>query len=386
MIIKFYFLFTCIVVTSFFSHQQENLKQHNRDGVAITFLTFNLQFDEALKILDKSTKEEPNSLQWKYYHAMVLFRKGENIANYISVLNKKEAKTADSILEQSYNELVNVAHLGEKIIESNPNDTLALFFTGAAYGYIGMYHADKNEYFKAASEGKKGIEYYEKLIEKCPQWNDVYYSRAVFNFYTSAVPWYFKPILWILGKMGTESQAELYLKKVADWGSIAKYAATEKLVQLYLRQEKYDLAVKLNDELINKFPQTKYKYLLTVGWALANRNEYSHCLNIFKQGYELSKLEHNVDSINRIEISYMYTGLAKTFELTGDLHGSLQIYKEFLERKLDSSFDPWVYYEMANLYSKLGMKNEETDCYTWIKLNSKNDYYKKIAIQKLGNK
>lgn len=315
-----------LLISSILFSQTQLPKNFENETQELIRLTFNSQFDEALKIADDHLSKEPQALTWKYFHAMILFRQALYQIYLAGTYGRDEYKTqAKELFDRSNDELIESARIGEKLIEKNPRDTVALFFTGAIYGYMGMYLTIDGDMFKAASIGRKGMDYHEKLIKMCPKWNDVYYSEGVFNFYASNVPWWLKPILWILGKSGTESKAEENLKKVVDNGNYAKYAAMEFLMQLYLRQEKFASAIQICDELGKMFPNNRYKYKSMIFGSILRDDNINRANEFFRNEIEHVKKEE-LTEINKLELSLFYLTLANKYSIIGDRTKSIDLF------------------------------------------------------------
>jgi len=373
-----------LLIPSILYSQKQSTKNFENETQEVIRLTFNSQFDEAFKIADEHLSTEPQALTWKYFHAMILFRQAEYQTYLAGSYGREEYKTqAKKLFNRSYDELIESARIGEKLIEKNPRDTVSLFFTGAIYGYIGMYLTIDGEMFKAASEGKKGMNYHEKLIEMCPKWNDVYYSEGVFNFYASNVPWWLKPILWILGKSGTESRAEENLKKVADNGNYAKYAAMEFLMQLYLRQEKYDQAIKLCDRLGKEFPNNRFKYKRIISWSISGDDNRNKQMEFLRNEIEHAKKEQ-FSEFNKLEVAWFYLDLANNYSAMDDHVKSIAVYNELIDSKLVPGTESWSRLRLADEYSKLGKRKEAIDNINWVIKNSSSDVHKKMAKEKLA--
>jgi tetratricopeptide (TPR) repeat protein len=371
------------LIPSILLSQKQVTKNFENETQEVIKLTFNSQFDEAFKIADEHLSAEPQALTWKYFHAMILFRQAQYQIYLAGTYGREEYKTqAKKIFDRSYDELIESARIGEKLIEKNPRDTVALFFTGAIYGYIGMYLTIDGDMFKAASEGKKGMDYHEKLIKMYPKWNDVYYSEGVFNFYASSVPWWLKPILWILGKSGTESKAEVNLKKVADNGNYAKYAAMEFLMQLYLRQEKFDQAIKLCDRLGKEFPNNRYKYKRIVSGSISGDDNRKRQMEFLRNEIEQAKKEE-LSEINKVEVAGFYLGLANNYSAMGDHSKSIDVFNELIDSKLVPGTESWSRLRLSDEYSKLGKRKEAIENANWVLNNSNVDVHKKMAKEKL---
>lgn len=346
-------------------------------------LTYNRQFDEAIELVEKKKLDNPTSLQWKYFHAMILFRMSNYLSYQKSIGYTKDQNQIFRLNKNAFDEFTEITQIGDKVIEKNPKDTVTLFYSGAAYGYLGLYFASIGENMKAASEGKKGLDYHEKLIELCPNWGDVYLSKGIFNYYTSDVPWYIKPILWILGKSGTESSAHKYLKLVIEKGRFAKYEALEITAQLYIRQEKADLAFAIIDKLIQEFPENKYYYLFRFGIDLAGKNMLAESDKLIMRGINLSKSETLAD-FEKLEIGYMYLYLAYFYYEAKEYNKVIGLWKELIGRKIVPGFDSWGHIVLGNAYLEIGNKTEAREYYNWVLKNSNIDNHKTIAKEKLS--
>lgn len=378
-----------LVIPSIIFSQKQSAKIFETDAQELIRLTFNSQFDEAFQIAAEHLAKEPQALTWKYFHAMILFRQAEYQIYLSDSYGRSEYKTqAKDLLNNSYNELIELAKMGDKLIEKNPRDTAALFYTGAVYGYIGMYLANEGDNFKAASKGRKGMDYHEQLMKMYPKWSDVYYSEGVFNFYASNVPWWLKPILWILGRSGTESKAEENLKKVADNGNYAKYAAMEYLMQLYLRQEKFEEAIKLCDRLGKEFPDNRYKYKRMISWFISGDENYKRVNEYLRNEIEHAKKEE-LSEINKLEVSHFYLSLANNYSAIGEYSKSIAVFNELIDSKLIPATESWSRVRLAEEYSKLGKRNEALYNINWVLKNSTAESHKtraKEILAKLNEK
>ena len=134
----------------------------------------------------------------------------------------------------------------KKIINSNPNDIKALFYLGGSLGYKGQYETLNNKWFKAASYGKKGLQYLKKVIQLDSKMYDSYFGLGLFNYYSGSNPWFIKPILFILGLKGNRSKGIEQLRKVADNGKYAKIEAQIFLaINVYSNQNEWFKGIKL---------------------------------------------------------------------------------------------------------------------------------------------
>jgi len=158
-------------------------------------LTYNCQLKEAKIFVNQVLQKDSLSIEWNYFRAMVLLR---------SMSDNQGNKDEMEQFEKAVNKVIKI---GEERLAQNPNDSIGLFYTGAAYGYLAIFYIKKDgSTFKAAGTAKKGLEMHKKLISLFPDYYDAYLSLGIFNYFASDVPWYLKPILFIFGMSGDKEK------------------------------------------------------------------------------------------------------------------------------------------------------------------------------------
>ncbi len=360
------------------------LEHPNKDAGKIVFLTYNLEFGEALKLLNKHLSSEPNSLQWNYFQAMILFRKSLVVAQKVKLGYKVEEPKFHALFDSAYNAFSRVTSSGEDFLKKNENDTVALFYTGAAYGYIGIYHANNGDILKAASIGRKGLDYHGKLIGLSPHWGDVYLSKAIFNFYASNVPWYIKPILWILGRSGSEEEALDYFQRVIKNGKFARFEAMEMLAKLRIRQSKHNHVNKLVEELITEIPNSKYYEILELANEYTSKKEISEGNKLLNEAIQLSKKEE-LSEINKGIVGNIYLRLTYNLTQSKDYSTTINLWEELINRGIAPELDSWGHIVMGDCYAALEQKQEALKCYNWVIENSKSETHKKLVRNKIAD-
>lgn len=166
------------------------------------------------------------------------------------------------------------------------------FFLSAAHAFKGRLFAERKSWTKAASEGKKALNYLEYTREKEEFGPEILFGDALYNYYSVWVPEHY-PILKPVMVFFRDGDKELGMKQLKEVSNNAFFTRTE--AQYYLMRiqssegEKSD-ALFLADYLHTTFPNNAYfhryfaRMLFTMGY-------YSKlepvCLSI------LDKLENN---------------------------------------------------------------------------------------------
>ncbi|MCX6170760.1 MAG: hypothetical protein NTX65_15580 [Ignavibacteriales bacterium] len=361
--------------------------QNNRNALTdqdldkVVKLTYELNFDEAYNLIENHLSMDQSSIIWKYMHAMVTFRKSLYLQIEGEIKNFGEQKSHRRP-DLDFFEFKEITHLGDVILNKDPNDTVALFYTGASYGYIGLSYALNGDKFKAASEGKKGLDYHDRLISLCPDWADAYFGQAIFNYYASDVPWYLKPVLWILKRSGSEENAVKYLSLVIQKGRLARYEALEMLSKLYIRQGETSLARKDIDELVNLIPSAKYFYLYQFANEFRRYEMDDEANKLLIHGIDLSKND-NLNEVNKKTLGNIYLQLAMNYRKSSDFKNTVNILKEFINRNLIPEEETMCYYVIGDCYISLGDHFKAEENFNWVLKNGTDEDFKRKATNKM---
>ncbi len=336
----------------------------------VIFLTYDDQFKKALELVDKMTKDEPNSIQWRYFRVMILWRE-------LAVLGWGPRSRQKNLVDRIGDELFSLKKIVDSVSSGSSESVKTLFYKGAIYGYLGMYYSGiKDENLKAIGVGKDGIDCHKRVLQLDPTCYDAYYSLGVYNYYASMVPWYLKPFLFVFGMAGSEEKAEKYLRLVVEKGTLAKYEAMEMLASLYERQKQVDSAGMIYRRLIQEFPDACYRYYFEFGIAYSNCKKRDEMARTFQEAINRS----NIRQPSEEEVRYLvntYLLLGSDFLKMGRNEEAVSLYKQALGRNL--GYQDRFYYSLGVAYEKLGNKTLAIQSYQSVK----GDGLTKEAYQKV---
>lgn len=259
----------------------------------------------------------------------------------------------------------NVIAMGRKRLSSDPKDTSALFYTGFALGYLAKMDAANGDEFKAAHDGDEGLKYHRELLKMCPEEYDAYFSLALFNYYTGFLPWYLRPLLFILGKSGSKEKAYEYLNVVRRKGTLVKYEADDILGEFYGRVDKPDSVSLMYHRLIDRFPGAALHYYDKLTWVLGDSKHYNReareCRNAIAASDTLT--------MNRVDSMYLaklYMRLAGIYEKTGSDSEAIDTYKDMTSRKLAPSVSASAHFSLARYYERENDPQSAMKEYRWV--------------------
>jgi tetratricopeptide (TPR) repeat protein len=339
-------------------------------------LAYNCQFNEALRFSDSLATREPASIKWEFFRAFVLWQE---------LISLDSAGVGDQSVETEFsNSIAQVINAAESRLTQNPSDTSALFYAGFGLGYLAKFDAAKGDKWKAARESNKGLSYHRKLLSICPNWYDVYFSTALFNYYTCVLPWYLKPLLFIVGGGGSRNKAYDLLTLVSTKGTIAKYEAESVLGELYEREGKYDSSSFAYSKLILQFPKAALYYSDRILWAFTDGNQYQMVARKCKEAIKMSaKLQ--LSHCDSLYLGKIYFRLADAYEKLGDYGNAMDAYSTLINHYGSMRKVSEAHFSIARLYEQANDSPDAIREYQWVVNKSNTPELSKEARERLDN-
>lgn len=154
--------------------------------------------------------------------------------------------------EVRYDSLLDKAvEIGNHAVRRHPEDGLARFYLGGAYGFRGLYKFRKREWLSAFHDGVKGLLNLQESLEMNPELYDAYYGLGLFHYFRSARG----SVLGFLnlypeGKKQGIREIWLAIRK----GFYSEVSGQYALMAIYYDEKEFDKAWKLNQRLLASFP------------------------------------------------------------------------------------------------------------------------------------
>ncbi len=300
---------------------------------------------------------EPDSLKWEFFRSVVLWQEMIYLDSAMVDAREVESRFMESLSA--------VIERGESILAKNPRDTVALFYTGFALGYLAKLDAAKGNEFKAASDGSKGLTYHKELLELCPDRYDAYFSLALFNYYTGFLPWYLRPLLFILGKSGSKEKAYEYLYLVREKGSLVRYEAEDILGEFYGREDKPDSVRIMYHRLISEFPDAALHYYDKLTWVLMDAQCYDQEALECRNAIRASEILH-LTPADSMYLGKIYLRLASCYEKSGKLNEAILTCNEMIDRNITPPLSVSAHFALGGLYERANDFRNAAREYQWV--------------------
>jgi len=242
----------CVVILIFFAGPYSSSGQwigdpegevHTRRGIDDVY---NLRFDSARAEFTHLIHTQPDHPAGYFFLAMV---------DWWRIITDFNNTSTD---ERFLHELDRVIDLCDKRLDTNENDISALFFKGGALGFKGRLHGNREDWVKAANDGRQALPIVQKAYKLAPDNNDILLGIGIYNYYAAVIPdqYPFVKPLMIFFPEGDRQKGIAQLTQASEKATYANTEATYFLMQIYQNfEKKYTEALGLALTLHAKYPR-----------------------------------------------------------------------------------------------------------------------------------
>lgn len=346
-----FFLVACTLVPMRLSAQwalmRTDADQATRIGIRHIY---NLEFDSATVEFQKVITAYPQHPVGYFLDAMV---------DWWAIYTNQRDKSVD---ERYLRKIDRVITLCDSLLEVNPNDIIGLFFKGGIIGFRGLYYVTRDNWLKAAVDGKLAFDIVQRCQQIAPGNRDVMLGTGLYHYFVEALPERYpaaKPFVAILPQ--GDKQTGLAELKLAS--QQARYAATEAkvvLLRIYFGMERnYAEAFNVAQELSTTYPKNSF-FKAYLGRSLVYLGNYEKAEEVWREILNncIDK-KRGFDNILARE-SMFYIG--RSLMNRGKYDDALQYFYKCDEfcRKLDNKPTSWMAMlnnQIGNIYDVQGKRD-----------------------------
>ncbi|MDH4070380.1 MAG: TTC39/IML2 family protein, partial [Ignavibacteria bacterium] len=234
---------------------------------------YNLEFGAADTLFRGLIASNPSHPAGYFFLAMVDW--------WRIMVDREDTRYDDRFLEA----LDHVVGMCDDLLDEDENDVDALFFKGGSLGFTGRLSFYRNDWFGAASAGRRALPLVQTAFAADPGNYDIYLGTGIYNYYASVIPELYpvaKPLLLFIPP-GDRETGLSQLRLAASKGKFAGVEARYFLIQINLLYEKnYAEALSLSLELHERFPRNMlfHRY---VGRTYVMMSNYAMAREIFHE-------------------------------------------------------------------------------------------------------
>ncbi|NNE46620.1 MAG: hypothetical protein HKN37_08160 [Rhodothermales bacterium] len=193
--------------------------------------------------------------------------------------------------EQFFKAMDEVIRRADKMLDRDDRSVDAMFFKGAALGFRGRLRSNRGDWFKAAMDGKKAMDYVLAVPEIEEQKPDYSFGKGLYDYFAAVVPQrypFVKPVMAFFPK-GDRALGLKEIQHTADNGYFIQTEAAYFLLQIYYLYElDYEGCVRYVTWLRDHYPRNSFFHGLE-GRVYAKWNEREKASRIFADIVELYK-------------------------------------------------------------------------------------------------
>ena len=192
--------------------------------------------------------------------------------------------------------------LSDALLKKDPKNVRALYAKGASYATLATFEATiQRAWLSAARKAKTARNLHKDVLRIDPNFNDARASVGIYNYAVGSLSWGARFLVRVVGLGGDGKEAGIRdLETAAAKGVRAAVDAKMLLIVVYGREQQYEKALKLINEVQAKYPRN-FMLDMTKGsiygkmkrWDLASQN-YRQTIEKIKarqNGYERMRIE-----------------------------------------------------------------------------------------------
>lgn len=211
-------------------------------------LLYSMQFSRADSIFDRIESRYPTHPIGPFLKSLTLWWKIlPNLTVHDTSLDKAFHSQMEEVIKRS-----------DRLLKRKENTFDAIFFKTAAHGFRGRLQSDRENWFRAAQEGKSAMEYIFEIAEKDPQNADLLFGIGVYEYFAEAIPDRYpvvRPLMFFFPD-GNKARGLKQLEIAARHGRFVSTEAAYFLLQIYTSfQPEYEKSVEFVTLLREKYPQ-----------------------------------------------------------------------------------------------------------------------------------
>lgn len=303
---------------------------------------YNLDFEESDRIFSTVEKALPNHPAGPFFLAMT---------DWWRILSDRNNEALE---KRFYGRLDHVIDLCDKRLDRDRRDYVGLLFKGGAVGFRGRLRALKDQWFRAANDGKEAADIVKYALKLYPNSYDLFLGIGMYNYYAKVIPDqypFLKPFVLFLPK-GDKQKGIDQLTLASRHASYASTEATYFLLQISFYFEKqYLQAFDLAQQLHNRYPGNAlfHRY---VGRCEAALNRWPEASDVFHEVLSLYRSGQAGYGDIEAREAYYYIGVASMMAGRDSLAAGQLTQSIEMSRKLDKDEESG-FQVLANL--RLGM-------------------------------
>jgi tetratricopeptide (TPR) repeat protein len=256
-------------------------------------LLYNLDHDEALRLLRQAVAVDPNdsanhralaSSIWLH----ILFKRGAvTVDHYLGSFTKKNVDLMQPPAEldaEFKREVAKAIELAEKRVAVSPRDAQARFDLGTAVGLQASYIASvEGKMMAGLGAARRSFNAQEEVLALDPRRHEAGLIVGTYRYIVSTLPLYMRVGAYLVGFGGDKNRGLRMIEETAAAGRENRTDAEFALVLLYNREKRYDDAMRVLGNLRRRYPRNRL-VVLEAGATAVRANRPAEAETLLTEG------------------------------------------------------------------------------------------------------
>lgn len=307
---------------------------------------YNMDFSEAARYFDEIDARYPKHPIGPFLHALNTWWK---------ILLDLSDTSHDGVFYRAMDDVIDRA---DALLKRDRNDFDAYFFKGAALGFRGRLRSNRGDWFRAAMDGKRAMDYVLAVARKDPDNHDYVFGKGIYDYYASVIEDRYpftKPVM-IFFPSGDRERGLRELTRTAEHGTLIQTEAAYFLLQIYyLFEQDYEKSIYYSDWLRSRHPDNSFFHTFQ-GRVLARWGRWSDAETVFRdvlKRYYQKKPGYNAAAAEQAFYFLARGGMAtRRFDQALTHLQNLEILTS--RRPTDTYFKVWGILRQGMVYDAIG--------------------------------
>jgi len=242
------------------------------DGIRGLDALYNLRFDEAAETFTQIDARFP-------HHPVGPFLRSLN--TWWEILLDLHDTSRD---EEFFRMMDTVVERCDRILARDEHAIDAMFFKGAALGFRGRLRSNREQWFRAAMDGKRAMGYVLAVAERDSGNADYMFGKGIYDYFAEAIPKRYaavRPLMAFFPDGDRERGLET-LKRTAREGHFVRTEAVYFLFHIYYAYERdYAAALSHIEWLVQHYPENAFFHTMH-GRVLVSQGRWNEARAVFE--------------------------------------------------------------------------------------------------------
>lgn len=318
-------------------------------------LLYDMRFAEAARLFDQIDKRYPRHPAGPFLKALTTW--------WEILLDLAD----DSHDEPFYKAMDEVIARSDRMLKQDKDNFDAIFFKGAALGFRGRLRSNRGDWFRAAMDGKRAMDYVLAVARKDPSNHDYVFGKGIYDYYAAVMEArypFVKPVM-VFFPDGDRKRGLEELTRTAEKGWFIQTEAAYFLLQIYyLFEQDYSKSIYYATWLRERHPDNAFFHTFE-GRVYARWGQWARSEGIFKEVLERQRKKR--PGYNQASGEQALYYLARARMIQGDYQQGLahlqQLSRLTTTRKKDTYFHVWGTFRQGMAYDALGRRDEAVKRY-----------------------